>query len=92
MAVEVKVLFRVLARRLAAVAPDLVHRSQAGFVRGRKLQDQVLLVRALQAEASALDTDAFATFLDFQKAYDRVSQAFMFDVLGTMGFGPTFLK
>jgi len=91
MPVEVKVLSKVLAHRLAGVAPALVHKSQAGFVRGRKLSDQVLTIKALQHALTAANADGFATFLDLEKAYDRVSQPFLFDVLDKMNFGPTFL-
>ncbi len=92
MSVEVKILSRALAYRLASVAPHLVHPSQAGFVPGRRLHDHVLLVQALQTFCTNEDHDYYATFLDFSKAYDMVDQGFLFDVLTEMNIGPTFIS
>jgi len=91
MAVEVKVLSRVLARRLADVAPDLIHPSQAGFVKGRSMVDHVHLIQALQHKATRDDEEWFATFLDYAKAYDMVDQAFLFQVMRRMNIGSEFL-
>ncbi|KAF0706216.1 hypothetical protein As57867_006769, partial [Aphanomyces stellatus] len=89
MPVEVKVLSRALAYRLAKLAPQLIHGSQAGFVPGRRLHDHVALVQALQHYCTLEDHDHYATFLDFSKAYDMVDQSFLFDVLGEMNMGPS---
>ena len=92
MAVEVKVLSRALAFRLARHAPKLIHPTQAGFIPGRKLHDHVVLIQAIQQHCTAEDHDYFATFLDFSKAYDMVDRSFMFDVLSEMNLGPTFIN
>lgn len=92
MSVEVKILSRALAYRLAQVAPHLVHPSQVGFVPGRRLHDHVMLVQALQTFCTNEDHDYYATFLDFSKAYDMVDQGFLFDVLEEMNIGPTFVS
>ena len=91
MPVEVKVLSKALAYRLAVYAPHLVHRDQAGFVPGRRLHDHVVLVQSLQHYCTIEDHDHYATFLDFSKAYDMVDQDFLFEVLGEFNFGPGFL-
>lgn len=92
MSVEVKILSRALAYRLAHVAPHLVHQSQAGFVPGRRLHDHVMLVQALQTFCTNEDHDYYATFLDFSKAYDMVDQEFLFDVLKEVNIGPAFVS
>ncbi|RHY15136.1 hypothetical protein DYB25_000083 [Aphanomyces astaci] len=72
MAVEVKVLSRALAYRLSAVAPGLIHASQAGFVRGRRLHDQSLPAAEAQmrivdkfcrASGAALNLDKCVTVM-----------------------------
>ena len=92
MAVEVKVLSRALAYRLAQYAPQLIHPTQAGFVPGRRLHDHVLTIQAMQQYCTMEDHDHYATFLDFSKAYDMVDQDFLFDVLGEMNIGSTFIS
>ena len=90
MPVEVKVLSRALAFRLARHAPQLIHPTQAGFVPGRRLHDHVNMVQALQHYCTLEDQDNYATFLDFSKAYDMVDQTFLFEVLAEMNLGATF--
>ncbi|KAF0738298.1 hypothetical protein Ae201684_005856 [Aphanomyces euteiches] len=90
MPVEVKILSRVLAYRLSAVADTLVHPSQAGF-EGRNLTDHIHLIQALQHKATRNNEEWYATFLDFAKAYDMVRWPFLFAVMSKMNIGPEFL-
>ncbi|RHZ12992.1 hypothetical protein DYB37_011542, partial [Aphanomyces astaci] len=92
MPVEVKVLSRAMAFRLAQYAPQLIHPTQAGFVPGRRLHDHVTMVQALQHYCTMEDQDNYATFLDFSKAYDMVDQSFLFDVLAEMNLGVNFIS
>ncbi|RHY04729.1 hypothetical protein DYB25_008718, partial [Aphanomyces astaci] len=92
MPVEVKVLSRALAFRLARHAPQLIHPTQAGFVPGRRLHDHVTMVQALQHYCTMEDQDSYATFLDFSKAYDMVDQSFLFEVLAEMNLGANFIS
>jgi hypothetical protein len=92
MAVEVKILSRAMTYRLAAVAPKIIHESQAGFVKGRSITDLVLLVKALQLKATRESKEWYATFLDYAKAYDMVQWSFMYDVLAKMNVGPSFIR
>jgi len=91
MPVEVKILSRALAYRLSGVAKTLVHRSQAGFIKGRSITDLVHLVEALQHKATAEAREWYATFLDYAKAYDTVRWSFLFAVMEKMNIGPEFM-
>ena len=91
MPVGVTVLSRALAFRLSQHAHQLVDPTQAGFVPGRRLQDHVTMVQALQHYYTMEDEFNYATFLDFSKAYDMVDQAFLFDVLAEMDLGDDFI-
>ncbi|OQR88592.1 hypothetical protein ACHHYP_20297, partial [Achlya hypogyna] len=92
MPVEVKVLPRALARRLAYVAPKLAHRSQARFIPDRRLHDHVVFVQSLQHYCTMEDHDHYATFLAFSKAYDMVYQGFLIDTLHELNIRPVFLS
>jgi hypothetical protein len=92
MAVEVKVLSRVLAYRLSRVVAKIVDISQAGFIKDRYMTDHILTIQCLQHLATRTGSSWFATFLDFSKAYDKVRQAFLFEVMSRINIGPSFLR
>jgi hypothetical protein len=91
MPVEVKVLSRVLTNRLRPFMDCLVHPDQKGFIPGRSIHHQVLLVRDLQNLVSFRGDEGLAVFLDFAKAYDRVNREYLFRVIEKQGFGSHFL-
>lgn len=91
MPVEVKILSRVLTNRLRPFMDSLVHPDQKGFIPGRSIHEQVILVRDLQVLMTSADAVGLATFLDFAKAYDRVNRPYLFRVMDRQGFGPNFL-
>lgn len=89
--VEVKIVSKALAYRLGHVLPDLIHPMQKGFVPGRSIHDHIHLIRDLQHHCTKNNDDAYATFLDFEKAFDRVNWSYLWTVLETMNFGPKFI-
>jgi hypothetical protein len=57
------------------VAPNLVHPNQAGFMKGRKIEDQVKLAKFLNY-AEAVENGIIVA-LDQEKAYDRINHTYM---------------
>jgi hypothetical protein len=90
--VDVKVLSKALTYRLQSVVPDLVHTDQKGFVKGRSIHHHVRFLADLQDLVTSLDEEAYALFLDFEKAFDRVNWDYMFQVLERMGCGSEFVQ
>ncbi|CDO71547.1 hypothetical protein BN946_scf184911.g17 [Trametes cinnabarina] len=87
---DYKLLSKVLAIRLAAVAPDIVHPSQAGFVPGRRLRNQTQLARMMIHWAEAKEINGTIVALDQEKAYDRIAHDYLWRVLHTFGIPPGF--
>ncbi|KAF0716029.1 Aste57867_3065 [Aphanomyces stellatus] len=89
--VEVKAVSRVLCYKMRDILPTLVHPIQTGFVAGQRIHDHVIFLRDLQHKCTLDDEDAFAMFLDFEKAYDRINWEFMHNTLDAFNFGPNFI-
>jgi exonuclease III len=92
MQADVKVLSKALTYRLQSVILDLIHPDQKGFVRGRSIHHHVRFLADLQDLVTSLDEEAYALFLDFEKAFDRVNWDYMFRLLERMGFGSEFAQ
>ena len=92
MSVELKILAKTLAYRMSHVMDSIIHDTQKAFVPGRRLHDHIHLLQSIQHHISNSDEIAYATFLDFSKAYDRVDWDFMFGCLTKANFGPIFIS
>ncbi|KAF1329066.1 putative Pollike protein, partial [Globisporangium splendens] len=90
--VDVKVLSKALTYRLQQVILDLIHPDQKGFVKGRSIHHHVRFLADLQDLVTSRDEEAYALFLDFEKAFDRVNWDYMFRVLERMGCGSEFVQ
>ncbi|KAF1331476.1 putative Pollike protein, partial [Globisporangium splendens] len=90
--VDVKVLSKALTYRLQQVILDLIHPDQKGFVKGRSIHHHVRFLADLQDLVTSRDEEAYALFLDFEKAFDRVNWDYMFRVLERMGCGSDFVQ
>ena len=90
--VDVKVLSKALTYRLQSVILDLIHPDQKGFVKGRSIHHHVRFLADLQDLVTGRDEEAYALFLDFQKAFDRVNWVYLFRLLERMGFGSEFVQ
>ena len=83
-----KILAKVLARRITSFLPDIIHENQTGFIRGRCIFDNVLLLWEVMALADSTASSSAILMLDFEKAYDRVLWPFLERVMRAMGLPP----
>jgi hypothetical protein len=61
---DYKLMTKTYSLRLMNVAPSLVHPDQAGFMKGRKIEDQVKLAKFLLSYAEAAEEDGLIVALD----------------------------
>ena len=89
---DYRILTRLLVARLNPVAKHLVHQDQTGFVKGRLISDNGMLLTSL-LEYAEWDTDFTGglLFLDFEKAFDSVEWSWLFSTLEAFGLPPYFI-
>ena len=87
---DVKIITKVLAERLKYVLPSIIHSTQTA-VYGRKIDQNIHLVRDLIDLANRDDDTAAFIFLDQEKAFDQVNHDFLFKTMRAFGIGETFI-
>uniref|UniRef100_A0A8C5LLZ8 Reverse transcriptase domain-containing protein n=1 Tax=Leptobrachium leishanense TaxID=445787 RepID=A0A8C5LLZ8_9ANUR len=89
---DAKIFAKLLAERLKPFLSKLIRPDQVGFIPGREARDAT--ARAIGAVAYARQTGEGVILLsmDAEKAFDRVSWPFLFQVLHRMGLPDIFLE
>lgn len=85
---DCKIYSRLWANRLASILPRLLHKDQAGFVKGRHAADNAMSLRAVLGHAATKNVPGAIVFLDQEKAYDRIARPYLVQVLHQFGFPP----
>lgn len=67
-------------------------KEQRGFIKGRCIPDNLLLLREAKWWINENKTPACFMSLDYSKAYDRVSWRFLWRCLEQYGFGPNYIR
>ena len=73
------------------VLPTIIHSTQTA-VYGRRIDQNIHLVRDLIDLANKNDETAAFIFLDQEKAFDRVNHKFLFKTMHTFGIGQNFIR
>ncbi|XP_077060974.1 uncharacterized protein LOC143713527 [Siphateles boraxobius] len=88
---DCKLFSKILATRMSTVLEDVIHLDQACAVPGRKITDSLVLIRDAICFARDRNIRLVVLNLDFEKAFDRVSHQYLFQVLEKMGFPGRFI-
>ncbi|KAG1536291.1 hypothetical protein G6F49_013012 [Rhizopus delemar] len=83
---DAKVFTRLLNARIVKCASKLINPYQTGFLGGRFIADNGLLVKLIMEHARLTSSTAIGLLLDQEKAYDRVHPAYLCQVLHRFGF------
>ena len=87
-----KLITKIIANRLKCILPHLIPENQGGFVKGRKIWDNIILVQeAIQSSLKNGDK-GMVVKLDLENAFDRVSHSFLLEVMRRFGFTPEFIS
>jgi hypothetical protein len=81
-----KFISKAFAIRLSPIAHQVISPTQTAFIKGRLIHDGALSLHEILDEINFSGQRAVILKLDFEKAYDRVSWAFLRTVLSRKGF------
>jgi hypothetical protein len=70
---DYKLMTKAYSIRLMNIAPSLIKLDQAGFMKGRKIEDQVKSAKFLLNYAEVAEQDGVLIALDQEKAYDPIN-------------------
>ncbi|KAL4255818.1 hypothetical protein AB1N83_014347 [Pleurotus pulmonarius] len=89
---DYKLLTKALTIRIGEVSPGLLHKSQAGFVKGRRITDQTQLIKMVINYADITETNGAIVALDQEKAYDKIEHDYLWKVLEKFGIPNRFIN
>lgn len=86
-----RIITKVIADRLALVAPKIISENQRGFIKGRQITECVGIAYEI---INMLDKRSFgghlALKIDIKKAFDTMDWSFILQVLQSFGFNDIF--
>jgi hypothetical protein len=77
---------KCLTLRLQVVADRIIHKSQAAFLPGRNIMNNILALHEILHEAKGRRKEGIVLKVDFEKAYDKVHWGFLLQCLMMRGF------
>ncbi|XP_020697963.1 uncharacterized protein LOC110110708 [Dendrobium catenatum] len=86
-----KIVAKILATRLKAVLPMIIHESQSGFIANRCSTDYIILASEILRDFKG-SGKKFCAKLDIKKAFDSISRDFLISRLIQKGFPANFVS
>jgi len=87
-----KIITKVITNRIKGILPSIIPENQGGFVQGRHLADNFILVQEAIHSSQLRKEKGMVIKLDLANAFDRVRLSFLWEVLHKFGFGMGFIN
>ncbi|PKU73053.1 Putative ribonuclease H protein [Dendrobium catenatum] len=88
-----KLISKILATRLIEILPRIISVNQTGFVKGRIIFDNILLVQEMTHDINSKGKGGNIIYkLDISKAYDNLNWNFLYKILSLFGFCNVFIQ
>ncbi|KAJ6731270.1 REVERSE TRANSCRIPTASE ZINC-BINDING DOMAIN-CONTAINING PROTEIN-RELATED-RELATED [Salix viminalis] len=82
-----KIITKILTNRLSHILPKIILPFQSGFIPGRRIEDNILLVQEMVQSIDEKTRGSNVILkLDMMKAYDRIDWAFIIKIMRKFGF------
>jgi len=82
----------VIANRLKGVLPVIILENQGGFVKGREIINNIILVQEALHSSILHREKGMVVKLDLANAFDRVRHNFLLEVMTSFGIDPMFIR
>jgi ribonuclease HI/exonuclease III len=86
-----KIITKIIANRIKKILPKLIPENQGGFVHGRQILDNIILVQEAIHTSCKKREKGMVVKLDLANAFDRVRHDFLFIVMSKFGFSQKFI-
>lgn len=83
---------KVLANRLGEVSSHIVHTAQAGFMKGRRIENQTKLTYMMIEWCNMSQTNGMIICLDQEKAYNKILHPFIWASFKKFKFSTSFIN
>jgi hypothetical protein len=90
--ISYKIITKIIANRLNPLLRSLILPNQGGFVAGRQIWDNFILVQEAIHASNSRGEPGMAIKLDMANAFDRVEHNFLFKVMKKFGFSQNFIS
>ncbi|CAN1799962.1 Transposon TX1 uncharacterized 149 kDa protein [Linum perenne] len=88
-----KCIAKILSSRKQLVLPDIISKSQSGFIKNWKIVENILFAQELVHSYNHQGVSLRCTAkVDLMKAFDSVHWEYLFNVLTAMGFSEVYLN
>ena len=85
-----KIITKVIASRLKKILPAIIPKNQRGFIKGRKILDNLVLVQEAIHSSCQRKEKGMVIKLDLDNAFDRARHDFLFIVMEKFTFSKNF--
>ena len=87
-----KIITKIMARRLKNILPYIIPENQGGFIKGRRIWDNIILVQEEIHYSQQNGEKGMVVKIDLANAFDKVSHSFLLQVMSRYGFDPSFIR
>lgn len=87
-----KIFSKILTIRLSSLVQRIVAPNQSAFLKGRFILESVVVAHEIVHSVHSSGEEGVIVKIDYEKAYDRVSWAFLFHMLESRSFSPTWIN
>eukprot|EP00253_Pinus_taeda_P036633 PITA_36633 len=86
-----KLIAKIIANRIKKILPTIIPENQGGFIKGRKILDNIVLVQEAIHLSFHRKEKGMVIKLDLTNAFDRVRHDFLFSVMEKFGFSKVLI-
>ncbi|KAL9967304.1 hypothetical protein ACROYT_G025504 [Oculina patagonica] len=89
---DYKIAAKAIGNRIKRVLPKIIDNDQSGFLKGRSIAENILLIDGIINFADNTNKPGLLMFVDFEKAFDSIEWSFIERALIHFGFGPSLVN